>query len=66
MYDSPRANTNTRKVKSYDEAELACLALRMCLESWQDQYDLAQESVAPQSMQKLLAVLETIKKMMEN
>ena len=65
-YDSPRANATTREVKSYDEAELACLALRMCPESWQDQYDLAQESVAPQSMRKLLAVLETIEKMMEN
>ena len=66
MYDSPRANATTCEVKSYDEAELACLALQMCLELWQDQYDLAQESIAPQSMQKLLAVLETIEKMMEN
>ena len=38
----------------------------MCPESWQDQYDLIQESVLPQSMQKLLMVLETIEKMMEN
>ena len=38
----------------------------MCPETWQDQYDFAQDSVAPQSMQKLLAVLKTIKKMMEN
>ena len=38
----------------------------MCPELWQDQYDLAQESIAPQSMRKLLTVLKTIKKMMEN
>ena len=65
-YNSQRATANTREVKSYDEAELASLALRMCPESWQDQYDLIQESVLPQSMRKLLTVLETIEKMTEN
>ncbi len=34
--------------------------------SWQDQYDLNQESIASQSMQKLLTVLKTIEKLMEN
>ena len=34
--------------------------------SWQDQYNLTQDSVTPQSMRKLLAVLENIEKMMEN
>ena len=38
----------------------------MCPESWQDQYNLTQDSVTPQSMRKLLAVLENIEKMMEN
>ena len=38
----------------------------MCPESWQDQYDVIQESVLPQSMQKLLTVLETNEKMTEN
>ena len=65
-YDSPRATANTREITAYDEAELACLALRMCPESWQDQYNLTQDSVTPQSMRKLLAVLENIEKMMEN
>ena len=65
-YDSPRATANTREITAYDEAELACLALRMCPESWQDQYNLTQDSVTPQSMRKLLAVLKTIEKMMEN
>ena len=65
-YDSPRANTATRKIESYDEAELAEAALRMVPESWQDQYMFQQDSVAPTSMRKLLAVLENIEKMMEN
>jgi hypothetical protein len=65
-HDSPRVNVNTREIKSYDKAELACLALRMCPETWQDQHDLMQDSVVPQSMRKLLTVLKTIKKMMEN
>ena len=65
-YNSQRANAITHEVQAYDEAELASLALRMCPESWQDQYDLNQESVLPTSMRKLLAVLETIEKMTEN
>ena len=64
-YDSPRANA-TLKIESYDEAELAKAALRMVPESWQDQYMFQQDSVAPTSMRKLLAVLENIEKMMEN
>jgi hypothetical protein len=38
----------------------------MVPESWQDQYMFQQDSVAPTSMRKLLAVLENIEKMMEN
>ncbi len=34
--------------------------------SWQDQYNLTQDSVTPQSMRKLLAILKNIEKMMEN
>ncbi len=33
----------------------------MCPESWQDQYDLTQDSL-PQSIRKLLGILENIKK----
>ena len=64
MKDSPQATANTRKITAYDEAELACLALRMCRETWQDQYNLTQDSVTPQSMRKLLANLETTSKIL--
>jgi hypothetical protein len=37
----------------------------MCPESWQDQYDLTQNSL-PQSIRKLLGVLENIKKVVAN
>ena len=33
LYNSQRATANTREVKSYDEAELASLALPMCARS---------------------------------
>ena len=65
-YDSPPAIANTCEIRSYDEAALACLALRMCPETWQDQYNLTQGSVISQIMRKLLTVLENIEKMMEN
>ena len=60
-YDSPRATAATKSVVAFDEAELANLLLRMCPESWQDQYDLTQDSL-PQSVRKLLGVLENVKK----
>jgi hypothetical protein len=37
----------------------------MCPESWQDQYDLTKDSL-PQSIRKLLGVLENIKKVVAN
>jgi hypothetical protein len=37
----------------------------MCPETWQDQYDLTQEST-PQSVRKLLGVLEKVKKVVAN
>ncbi len=64
-YDSPRATAATKPVQSFDEAELANLLLRMCPESWQDQYDLTQDSL-PQSVRKLLGVLENVKKVVAN
>jgi hypothetical protein len=60
-YDSPRATTATKPVQSFDEAELANLLLCMCPESWQDQYDLTQDSL-PQSIRKLLGIFENIEK----
>jgi hypothetical protein len=64
-YKSTRATTATKPVQSFDEAELANLLLHMCPESWQDQYDLTQDSL-PQSIRKLLGVLETVKKVVTN
>ena len=64
-YDSPRATASTKPVMAYDEAELASLLLRMCPESWQDQYDLTQDSL-PQSVRKLLGVLENVEKVVSN
>jgi hypothetical protein len=64
-YDSPRATAATKPVQSFDEAELANLLLRMCPESWQDQYDLTQDSL-PQSVRKLLGVLENVEKVVAN
>ena len=61
LHDSPRANPATKPVQGFDEAELANLTLRMCPDSWMDLYDLTQDSI-PQSMRKLLAVLENIEK----
>ena len=64
-YDSPRATAATKPVAAFDEAELANLLLRMCPKSWQDQYDLTQDSL-PQSVRKLLGVLENVEKVVSN
>ncbi len=64
-YDSPRATGATKPVPAFNEAELANLLLRMCPETWQDQYDLTQEST-PQSVRKLLGILENVKKVVGN
>lgn len=64
-YYSPRATAATKPVAAFDEAELANLLLRMCPESWQDQYDLTQDSL-PQSVRKLLSVLENVEKVVAN
>ena len=65
IYDSPRATPETKPVAAFDEAELVNLLLRMCPESWQDQYDLTQDSL-PQSVRKLLGVLENVEKVVAN
>ncbi len=64
-YDSPCQTTATKPVAAFDEAELANLLLRMCPESWQDQYDLTQDSF-PQSVRKLLGMLENVEKVVVN
>ena len=61
LYDSPSAVATTKSVVPYDDSELAMMLLRMCPESWVDQYNLTQEYV-PQSTRALLTVLENIEK----
>ena len=58
-YNSSRATAATKPVVAYNEAELANLLLCMCPKSWQDQYDLMQDSL-PQSIRKLLDFLENV------
>jgi hypothetical protein len=60
----PRTTTVTKAVQAFDKAELANL-LHMCLESWQDQYDLTQDWL-PQSVRKLLGILDNVKKVVAN
>jgi hypothetical protein len=64
-YDSPRVTAATKPVQSFDEAELANLLLCMYPKSWQDQYNLTQDSL-PQSIRKLLGILENVKKVVVN
>ena len=53
--------SKTDSVAPFDDAELANLLLHMCQDSWQNQYDLMQETV-PQDLRKFLTVLENIEK----
>ncbi len=62
LYNSPKAGPAMKPVEPFDEAELASQLLRMCPESWQDHYNLTQETV-PQETRKLLLVLENIEKL---
>jgi hypothetical protein len=61
LYNSPHASPTTSFVIPFDDAELATLLLRMCPDTWQDTYDVTQDTV-PQSLRKLLPVLENIEK----
>jgi len=62
LFNSPRATPATKRVEQFDEAELANVLLRICPDSWQNQYDLIQETI-PQDSRKLLVVLENIEKL---
>jgi hypothetical protein len=61
LYNSPHASPVTSSVMPFDDAELATLLLRMCPDTWQNSYELTQDTV-PQSLRKLLSVLENIEK----
>jgi hypothetical protein len=62
LYNSPRATQATKPVAPFNEAELANLLLRMCPDSWQNQYNLNQDTI-PQDLRRLLIVLENIEKL---
>ena len=61
IYDSAKASAFTKPAQPFSEPELAGLLLKMCPDTWQNQYDLSQEHV-PQDLTKLLLVLENIEK----
>ena len=61
VFYSPKATEFTKPAEPFDEAELAVMLLRMCPESWQNQYELTQTTV-PQDTRRLLVVLENIEK----
>ena len=62
LSNSPRATPGTKHVEPFNEAELVNVLLKICLDSWQNQYNLIQETI-PQDSQKLLIVLENIEKL---
>jgi hypothetical protein len=62
LYNSPRATQATKPVAPFNEAELANLLLQMCPGSWQNQYNLSQETI-PQDSCRLLIILENIEKL---
>ena len=61
LFYSERATKLTKEVELFDDADLASHILRMVPKHWQDQYELTGSTV-PQSVCKLLKVLERIKK----
>ena len=56
---SPSAFSQTHKVYSYTDLELACQILCMCPVKWQDQYHLL-EKCYPKEVKPLLAIFECI------
>ena len=65
LVDSPKALPSTKRVKAYDEAELAQALLRMCPSKWQDQFNLTQ-GIIPQSLRNTIESLENIEKFQES
>jgi hypothetical protein len=62
LYNSLQAKQATKPVEPFNEAELANLLLRMCPDSWQNQYNFSQDTI-PQDSRRLLIVLENIEKL---
>ncbi len=63
FYYSPHANASTKpKNVPFAEAELGTHVLRMCLLTWQDQYNLNKKGMMPMDMRLLLTSLEAIER----
>ncbi len=62
LHNSLRTTPATKPVVPFDKAELANLLLRMRPDSWQNQYNLNQDTI-PQDSRRLLIVLENIEKL---
>ena len=60
MYDSPKAIAKTKKIKPFDEVDLAQLIMKMCPMEWQNQYSLSQ-GIIPQNMHSLMVTLKIIR-----
>jgi len=65
LYNSPKAVESTVLAEPFTDAQLAVLLLRMCPLSWQNQYNLNQNTI-PQDTRQLLAVLENIEQLSTN
>ena len=60
IVDNPKAIKNINKrIKSFDEANLAQLILKMCPIEWQNQFSLSQ-GIILQDMRSLMDTLKTI------
>jgi hypothetical protein len=62
IYDSPKVMEHTKPAEPFYKSVLACMLLTMCLQAWQVQYNMTQ-TMLPQDMRWLLAVLENIENM---
>ncbi len=60
LFQSPKANSETKPVTPLKDADLTMHLFRMCSVKWQRQYDLMENST-PVSTRALLMVLENIK-----
>ena len=64
VYYSPKANSNTKPVEPFDEAELGTHILRMIPVSWANQYNMSHGEL-PTRLNKLLTILETVEAAIE-
>ena len=63
--DSPKAIPSTKRIKPFEEAELAQLILHTCHPKWQDQYNLNQGFI-PQSLRSTIKILKNVEQFQES